>query len=216
MLLNLSELIGKHSLKIKGAYHIGAHHGQEFESYKTWCINNIIFFEAYGPNYLKLREFIDSQDTENMNIHMENIALGHRDGEHPLYVETENKSMSCSLLKPKVHLDLYPKITFDEEVNVKQTFLDKFVIEKNVDTSKFNFINIDVQGYELEVFKGAAHTLNDIDYIYTEVNNDELYENCVQMSELDEFLGDLWGFERIETKLVGNQKWGDALYVKRQ
>ena len=216
MLLNLSELIGKHSLKIKGAYHIGAHHRQEFESYKTWCINNIIFFEAYGPNYLKLREFIDSQDTENMNIHMENIALGHRDGEHPLYVETENKSMSCSLLKPKVHLDLYPKITFDEEVNVKQTFLDKFVIEKNVDTSKFNFINIDVQGYELEVFKGAAHTLNDIDYIYTEVNNDELYENCVQMSELDEFLGDLWGFERIETKLVGNQKWGDALYVKRQ
>ena len=151
-----------------------------------------------------------------MNIHMENIALGHRDGEHPLYVETENKSMSCSLLKPKVHLDLYPKITFDEEVNVKQTFLDKFVIEKNVDTSKFNFINIDVQGYELEVFKGSAHTLNDIDYIYTEVNNDELYENCVQMSELDEFLGDLWGFERIETKLVGNQKWGDALYVKRQ
>ena len=115
-----------------------------------------------------------------------------------------------------MHLDLYPKITFDEEVNVKQTFLDKFVIEKNVDTSKFNFINIDVQGYELEVFKGAAHTLNDIDYIYTEVNNDELYENCVQMSELDEFLGDLWGFERIETKLVGNQKWGDALYVKRQ
>ena len=216
MLLNLSELIGKHSLKIKGAYHIVAHHCQEFESYKTWCINNIIFFEAYGPNYLKLREFIDSQDTENMNIHMENIALGHRDGEHPLYVETENKSMSCSLLKPKVHLDLYPKITFDEEVNVKQTFLDKFVIEKNVDTSKFNFINIDVQGYELEVFKGAAHTLNDIDYIYTEVNNDELYENCVQMSELDEFLGDLWGFERIETKLVGNQKWGDARYVKRQ
>ena len=86
----------------------------------------------------------------------------------------------------------------------------------NVDTSKFNFINIDVQGYELEVFKGAAHTLNDIDYIYTEVNNDELYEDCVQMSQLDEFLGDLWGFKRIETKLVGNQKWGDALYVKQQ
>ena len=46
-------------------------------------------------------------------------------------------------------------------------------------------------------------------------NNDELYEDCVRMSDLDEFLGDLWGFKRVETKLVGNQKWGDALYVKQ-
>ena len=215
MLLKLSELVGKHSLDIKGVYHIGAHHGQEFESYKELGVTNLIFFEPYAPNFMKLNEFIQSQDTEGMNVHLENVALGHRDDLRTLFVETENKSMSCSLLKPKVHLDLYPKIKFDQEVEVKQTFLDKFVIESQIDPTNFNFINIDVQGYELEVFKGAAHTLCAIDYIYTEVNNDELYEDCVRMSDLDEFLGDLWGFKRVETKLVGNQKWGDALYVKQ-
>ncbi len=77
----------------------------------------------------------------------------------------------------------------------------------------YNFINIDVQGYELEVFKGAVNTLEKIDYIITEVNRAELYKNCVQIEELDSFLSQ-HGFARDITSWDGDT-WGDAFYVKR-
>ena len=77
----------------------------------------------------------------------------------------------------------------------------------------FNFINIDVQGYELEVFKGGKKVLESIDYILSEVNNAEVYENCVNVSELDVFLRE-FGFERVEPNWEGGT-WGDAFYIKK-
>jgi hypothetical protein len=73
-------------------------------------------------------------------------------------------------------------------------------------------INIDVQGYELEVFKGAVKTLEIIDIIYAEINLEELYKDCVLVDELDAFLRK-FGFIRILTQLA-HKSWGDALYLK--
>jgi len=108
----------------------------------------------------------------------------------------------------------YPEIKFNplpEEVTM--TKLDSFFGNSGREVGDFNFINIDVQGYELEAFKGATETLKNIDYIYTEVNRDELYEDCVQIEELDVFLLK-YGFGRVKTSWDG-QTWGDALYIKK-
>ena len=115
-------------------------------------------------------------------------------------------------MKPKKHVDLYPNITFDSTIEVQQTFLDKYFYESDLDISDFNMINIDVLGYELEVFKGSVETLNKIDYVIAEVNRDELYENCAKVDEIDNFLSD-FGFVRKETNWEG-QTWGDAFYLK--
>ena len=88
--------------------------------------------------------------------------------------------------------------------------MDSFFEQDNL--LKYNFINIDVQGYELEVFKGSLRTLESIDYIISEVNRAELYENCTNVYELDNFLS-LYGFKRVETSWEG-VTWGDALYIK--
>ena len=133
-----------------------------------------------------------------------------------MYVETVNKGMSCSLLKPMKHLELYPHITFDSTIEVNQTSLDQYFEESDLSIDDFNMINIDVQGYELEVFKGSLESLNNIEYIMTEVNLDELYEGCPLMQDLDEFLGNIWGFKRVAQRIVGNNTWGDALYVKEE
>ena len=42
-------------------------------------------------------------------------------------------------------------------------------------------INMDVQGYELEVLKGATKTLEQVDYVYCEVNRDEVYETMLML-----------------------------------
>ena len=64
----------------------------------------------------------------------------------------------------------------------------------------------------LYVFKGGEKTLKFIDYIYSEVNRDEVYENCTKIEELDEFLK-RYDFTRVETDWTGHT-WGDALYIK--
>ena len=73
-------------------------------------------------------------------------------------------------------------------------------------------LNIDVQGYELEVLKGADSILGCIQFMILEVNLDEMYEGCPLVEELDEFLKKC-NFERIHTYWQSTS-WGDAIYVK--
>jgi len=81
------------------------------------------------------------------------------------------------------------------------------------DRTKFNFINMDVQGYELNVLKGSEKTLNSIRYIMTEVNKVELYENCVLFDELKLFLSH-YGFIDVDIKWY-DDLWGDAFFIKK-
>jgi|TARA_R110001583_G_scaffold1042_7_gene8972 FkbM family methyltransferase len=217
MLMNIEELVSNHSMDINGVIHIGAHYGDEYEKFRSVGVTDFLMFEPHPDNFNKLKEYTGQFESDDSTITLENIALGHRPKENcTMYVETANKSMSCSLLKPLKHLELYPQITFDSTIEVNQTSLDAYFEENDIDISKFNMINIDVQGYELEVFKGALNSLFMIDYVMTEVNLDELYEGCPMMENLDEFLGDLFGFKRVAQRIVGNNTWGDALYIKEK
>ena len=111
-----------------------------------------------------------------------------------------------------MHLDQYPNIRFEEEIDVDVITLDGYFEDSQLDSSDYNMINIDVQGYELEVFKGANSTLKNVDYIMTEINRAEVYEGCAKHNELDEYLGS-YGFKRVATNWAG-WTWGDAFYVK--
>ena len=123
---------------------------------------------------------------------------------------SSNEAQSSSILKPKQHLELHPDVSFDGTEQVEVSLLDDY------DIGESNFINIDVQGYELEVFKGGKKTLEKVDYIYCEVNRGEVYEGNAMVEELDEFLSS-YGFERVETKWPETYyTWGDALYIKKE
>jgi hypothetical protein len=77
----------------------------------------------------------------------------------------------------------------------------------------FDFVNLDVQGAELEVLKGMGHEISKAKWIYTEVNNKDVYRECVLVSELDRFLSTK-GFKRIATRWCFGKGWGDALYSR--
>jgi FkbM family methyltransferase len=203
MLLNLDNLKAKYDLKIKGVLHIGAHVGQEFGTYKRLGINNVIFFEPIQGTFNRLKQNVGDSAI------LVNTALGNTEGEVEMFTETVNEGQSSSVLQPDYHLIQHPNIQFNGREKVKITKLDNFIEDKD----KYNFINVDVQGYELEVFKGGSEYLKSIDYIMTEVNRAELYKDCARIEQLDEFLGQ-YGFERVETTWDGGT-WGDAFYVKR-
>lgn len=203
MIFNFEELKNENLTHIKGVIHVGGHHGQEYDEYKKLNIP-ILFFEPLSSNYSVLSNKIK----EDPNVSAFQCALGNENKKVIMNVETANQGQSSSILKPKKHLEQYPHIRFDFHEEVDMFRLDDI----DLDLTKYNFMNIDVQGYELEVFKGAFETLKNIDYIISEVNQDEVYEGCPHVSELDEYLCQ-FGFKRIKTEWAG-VIWGDALYVK--
>ena len=180
MLLSFRNIQNKYDMNITGIIHIGAHRGQEISDYIDGGIQNIILFEPLSTNFSILeRNLADA----NANISGHQVALGNDEKMVTMYL-SDNEQMSSSILKPKKHLEQYPHISFDFKEEVNMFRLD----DLDIDLSKYNFINIDVQGYELEVFKGAFETLKNINYIISEINRDEVYENCPHVNELDEYL----------------------------
>ena len=117
---------------------------------------------------------------------------------------------SSGFLTPNLHLDEYPLVTFFEPKSVKTTkFSSLNVLSED---HQRVFCNLDIQGAELLALRGFGRELNKVDYVYCEVNTRELYENCSQINELDEFLLDQ-GLVRVDLKMT-RHGWGDALYVR--
>jgi len=194
MLFKYDDIVNKYNIILKGVIHVGGHVGEEIPLYKKQT-NNIHIFEP-------LKECFDQIDN---SVQKYNVALGSTTKTLPFNIASNHQS--SSFLTPKTHLEAHSDVIFNKD-NVRLiqiNTLDSYEIKD------CNFLNLDVQGYELEVLKGATNTLKSIDYIYTEINVKELYENCVQLNELDEFLKD---YTRVETKITG-WGWGDALYIKK-
>lgn len=202
MLLSFTQLKRKYNMNVNGVIHVGAHHGEELSEYINNGIQSIILFEPLSENFDILSENVKDL---NADIEGHQIALGSSPGKATMYL-SDNQKQSSSILKPKVHLTHHPHVKFDGTEEVEVDVLDNF------DTKDFNFLNMDVQGYELEVLKGATKTLEHVDYVYCEVNRDEVYEGNAFIEEIDEYLSE-YSFQRVETDWQG-EIWGDALYIK--
>ena len=206
MLISFTNLFDKYKMNIKGIVHIGAHYGEEIQEYVDNGIQKITVFEPLSKNFDVLA---NRMKNVNADIQGHQVALGSKKGTAKMFVSSGD-GQSSSILKPKQHLELHPDVSFNGTEEVEVCLLDEY------DVGDSNFINIDVQGYELEVFKGGKNTLEKIDYIYCEVNRDEVYEGNAMVEDMDEFL-DAYGFERVETKWPETYyTWGDALYIKKE
>lgn len=209
MLFDLKYLFDKYNVQSNGVIQVGAHHGNEIDSFLSNNVKKIICFEPAPENFKRLKE------KENSSIKTYNLALGNKNDFVEMFIETANLGMSNSVLQPKLHLQEYKHITFDNKIFIQMMRLDDFLeINSSLknDMHEYNFLCLDVQGYELEVLKGASKSLDSIKYILTEINNDFLYENCCLVNEIDSFL-QKYNFLRVETKLE-RQSWGDAFYIK--
>ena len=202
MLISFKDLVKKYDMIITGVIHIGGHYGEEVQDYIDEGIQQIILFEPLSENFNILKE---KAGNLNANIEGFQVALGAKKGTATMYV-SDNEKQSSSILKPKVHLTHHPHVKFPTTEEVEVDTLDSY------NCGNYNFINMDVQGYELEVLKGGTKVLEQVNYVYCEVNRDEVYENNAYVEEIDEFLAQ-YGMERMETDWAGDI-WGDALYIK--
>ena len=202
MLISFKDLVKKYGMIITGVIHVGGHYGEELQDYIDEGIQDIVLFEPLNENFDILKE---KAENLNANIVGHQVALGPEKGTATMYV-SDNEKQSSSILKPKVHLTHHPQVKFPETEEVEVGRMDDY------NTGNYNFLNMDVQGYELEVLKGATETLKKVNYVYCEVNRAEVYENNAYVEEIDEFLSG-YGMKRVETDWQGDI-WGDALYIR--
>lgn len=120
---------------------------------------------------------------------------------------------SGSIHRPVTHVqsDKYgrrwPKTVFEETVEVECISIDIFCEENDI--GHIDFIWMDTQGAEREVLMGAKNMLPNIDFIYTEYYDEEMYENCAGLSEIQELIPD---FELIMNWRCNDADGGDALF----
>jgi len=205
MLLSFSSLVKQYSVDVTGVIHVGGHIGQEMETYKKNNVENIIVFEPQREPFEKLSKVANSMGFENLTL--VNKALGNDN--RSVEMTCNDDGLCSSILNPKHVLEQYPNIIFDKKETVKMVTMDSVIPEDH----NFNFLNMDTQGYELEVLKGAQKTLEKIDCVYTEVNNTEVYENNALIEEIDQYL-QKYDMIRVETDWMGGT-WGDAFYIRQ-
>ena len=109
-------------------------------------------------------------------------SAGKQDDEWLARNMPEGWDLSGSIKQPHRHLKLHPQVTFDNKIRVPVDTLDSVWDEHNI--GPVDFIWMDVQGAELDVFSGARKTLAQTRYLYTEYSDHELYKGQVGLREL--------------------------------
>lgn len=207
MLIPLADMIKEFKMVIRGVLHVGAHECEELGAYLKEKIN---FSKIY---WIEAQEHLVKRMKEQLpEINIYNSAISNIDGEERDFIVTNNYQ-SSSLLELKEHLVEHPGIHEIDRKKVKTERLASLIKKEKIDMNSVNFLNIDIQGMELECLKSMDNFLENIDYIYTEVNIKELYKDCARLGELDSFLIPR-NFVRVKTSMT-EYGWGDALYIRK-
>ena len=173
------------------------------KTYNNLNIKNVIWIEA-NPHY----ENIIRDNVGDDKI----IITGIGNVNNTLTFNVANNGQSSSFLEFGTHLEEHPGINFTEKINVPVKRMVDVINEYNISINDYNFLNVDIQGYELEAFKGFDNQLHNFDFIYCEVNVKELYIGCPLIEDIDNYL-EKFNFKRVLTDITGHG-WGDAFYIK--
>lgn len=202
--MDLNYLKRKYDLQLKGIINVGSYLANEYVSYKKLEINNIIFIEA-NPNIIEKLKMRVGNECFVFNY------LIYDEDDIELDFNICNHLQSSSLLDFKKHKIYYPELSnVIDTIKLKTKKLDTLIKENSIDMNRFNTLMMDVQGSEKLLLDGFTENIKYIDYIYTEINFEEMYEGCVLFSELDQCLK-MHNFKLIEY-FDTKKGWGDALY----
>lgn len=187
--------------EINGILHIGAHEAEENSIYKAFTPESITWIEAQRDLALRLEKTVLKTDF------VINAAIGEQEGEI-VELKITNNSQSSSILSLGTHETDYPEIKVIKTEKVRISRIDRLYSDRKIP----NFVNIDIQGAELQALKGFGDRLNDVDVIYIEVNSRPVYKGCAVVKDVDDYLQS-YGFRRATTYWIIQKGWGDAVYI---
>ena len=201
MLITLDSLIIKYNIIFTGILHVGAHECEELQDYEKYIDRSKILWVEAIEDKIKLCK------DRYPNLLIEQAVVSNI--EELIKFNISNNGQSSSILELELHKQYHPWVHYVDHFYQTSKLLKNIIVNYNI---PFNFINLDIQGAELKALKGLGDYLNQIDYIYTEVNNNYVYTDCALINEIDDYLK-TYNFIRVETKMT-DSCWGDAFYIK--
>lgn len=175
---------------IKTVFEVGARYGDETKKLKITFPNSKIFsFECNPKTIDKCKKKLKNIK----GIYFNDFGLGEKEQKLPFYSYTKNNDGASSFLK---RIDF--KSTQKQTGLISVERLDNYVKSKNI--QNIDLLCMDVQGYELNVLKGAGEFIKNINYIIMEepkpISNSKYlpngiyskYINAPSSKEIKEFM----------------------------
>ena len=184
-----------------GILHIGAHYGQEAESYfKSGA--RVIWFEGMPDVFETLSHRIEIYPNQTAVL----AVLGDSNRLVSFNV-TDNQGQSSSVFSLAKGHRFPTKVV--SEISLQMKRLDEIL--KSKDLADFSHWVVDVQGAELIVLQGAGELLDNCYTLDVEVSTYETYTGGARFEELDSFLKErgflpLWEFAK--------NSHGNLLYLR--
>lgn len=204
MLIPLEELVDSHTIERSNILHVGAHTGEEADVYDALGFQEVFWVEADADTAAELKRNVEKREGHHV------IVAVCSDEVDEVTFNRANNGQSSSILDLGTHAQEHPEVKYVSKKTMMSTTVDN-LFDLGI-INECSFMNLDVQGAELLVLKGAEEFLSNVNYIYSEVNAKELYKGCVLMPDLDKWLADR-GFIRAETVMT-QHGWGDAIYCR--
>lgn len=192
---------------------VGAHHGQfalfahhQFPSAKLFC------FEPQPDAQQVIRQVFP----ERGSIELFEVALGSDAlDQHELHVSARDDSSSLLPIMER-YTTAFPGTEEKTAINVAVTRLDDVLADFKL--IRPCLLKIDVQGYELEVLRGADRVLQDVDEVFAECSFIELYTGQVLAGELIAYLWvkgfKLTGIFGMKRDIAGRCLQADLLFER--
>lgn len=194
------------SLKVRGILHVGSHICEERSKY-----NKDLGIPDSKIVWVDANEDVVKQNVAQgiPNCYTAAIDATERDATFHIVSNIQ----SSSLLELGTHAQSYPSIKVTQTRQVRTKTLPQFLQETGLDITKYNMWNFDIQGNELNAYRGAGDLFKHCDVLYTGADTDDVYKGCGKLHDLDVLL-EQFGLYRVHTNITP-QRWGDVLYVRK-
>lgn len=203
-------LLRKYRFHPTGVFHVGANDGAECEDYVNAGVRNVVWIEAIPQVFEQLEKRI----VKYPSMLSFNCCVADEDNKEVTFNVSSNRGESSSFLELGTHAIVHPDVTYTSSFKTKTIRIDTLLKKTGIDLSRYNFLNMDLQGAELFALKGMGDELHKIKYAYLEVNWKELYKGCALLHEVKEYMAS-FGFEFMEAVEAGRTSWGDGFWMKR-
>ena len=212
-----------------GSRKLGNHDDYASQGWGLFAPNLTIYgFDADSDACEEANADLEARQIDWKEVHIP-LALGEAEEERTLYV---TKAPMCSSLYPpneiylKRFAGLPELVNLDFSYQIETNTLDDFCEMEEI--NEINFLQIDVQGADLDVLKGSSRILDSILAIQIEVEFSHLYIDQPLFADVDTFLRNQ-GFTLFDistsyrlranspirsTVRAGQLLWGDAFYFR--
>jgi len=197
----------KHNIKPRGIIHIGAHLCEERQIYNIAGVpdNSILWIEG-NPN------LVDRIKNTMQGVQVIEGLVSNSEKDIDFIVT--NNGQSSSYLQLKLHRVYHPDVVESYTIKSKTITLPKLLEQNNINCSDYDFLVMDIQGAEYDALSGMEELLHNFEYLYLEVNTQELYEGCGLLSDIQALLAK-HNFSLVEKQMTPFY-WGDALFRRNE